>query len=442
MSTKSKPSLYTHAGIHDLAEFYAARYASDELLHAKYFSPINRFDIRWARTMWVYDNVRRGSKILDLGCGAGVLAVLKRKDVTLLGFDLALQCADTARTNGYDSTCVGDLLRLPFADASFDYVVSLDVLGHIELDLKHAVIAEIRRVLKPDGVTMHGIECLDRKRRKDYEDMSEEELRQYVSIDGHVGMEDRETISERFGAFFEFVETHYRFSVCQSHGEFLKQSDDYGRDYCDEDFLAYLKQMSFKERRAFDMAMGYVFDRISEAELELPQSEYIFLKASNRELGSFYNEHRDRSDLQMADSELIDGPLVLDFAPQAAFDSGWYAAESFPPIARWMANRASVSFHTPSVSKVRLQLQSHLPAIETEPVTLKFSLNDVELSSVLLDRYGWIEVDLVVPELSSQAELFTFQIEADRVWQPKLVNSSSTDDRELSIAVCNLEVFP
>ena len=84
----SKQNLYQFAGIDDLAEFYRLRYASGEILDANYFDAVNRFDIRWSRTMWIYDNVRRGSSVLDLGCGAGVLALLKRKNVTLTGIDI------------------------------------------------------------------------------------------------------------------------------------------------------------------------------------------------------------------------------------------------------------------------------------------------------------------------------------------------------------------
>src|SRR5437667_9097248 len=130
MSTSIK-DLYTRAGITDLAEFYRTKFVSDEVLDARYFKPLDRFDIRFARTMWVYDNVRRGSSVLDLGCGAGVLALLKRKEVILAGIDVSSDCAAIARTNGYDLAITAELTALPFAEASFDYVVSLDVMGHI-----------------------------------------------------------------------------------------------------------------------------------------------------------------------------------------------------------------------------------------------------------------------------------------------------------------------
>src|SRR6266478_5361801 len=151
--------LYTRAGITDLAEFYRTKFLSDEVLDARYFKPLDRFDMRFARTMWVYDNVRAGSTVLDLGCGAGMLALLKRKGVTLTGVDVSPECVLASRRNGYDLALTAKLSHLPFDDGSFDYVVSLDVLGHVGFEEKDAVLEEVKRVLKPDGLTMHGIEC-------------------------------------------------------------------------------------------------------------------------------------------------------------------------------------------------------------------------------------------------------------------------------------------
>ena len=127
-------NLYKLVGIEDLAEFYRLRYASGEMLDADYFDAVNRFDIRWSRTMWIYDSVRPGAAVLDLGCGAGLLALLKRKGASVTGVDISRDCAAVALRNGYSTAIAGDLTALPFADRSFDYVVSLDVMGHIEFE--------------------------------------------------------------------------------------------------------------------------------------------------------------------------------------------------------------------------------------------------------------------------------------------------------------------
>ena len=76
-----KDDLLRLAGIEDVAAFYRDRFYTGGVLEASYFDAIYRFDINFARTMWIYDNVRRGASLLDLGCGEGVLALLKRKDV-------------------------------------------------------------------------------------------------------------------------------------------------------------------------------------------------------------------------------------------------------------------------------------------------------------------------------------------------------------------------
>jgi ubiquinone/menaquinone biosynthesis C-methylase UbiE len=440
---KTKSS-YKQAGIEDLAEFYGARYATGQLLDARYFHGINRFDIRWARTMWVYDNVRSGSSVLDIGCGAGVLALLKRKEVRLVGVDLSADCAHVARRNGYDETYAADLTALPFSDSCFDYVVSLDVMGHVEFECKDAVLAEVRRVLKPDGETLHGIESMNREKRKDYDQMTKEELRHFISIDGHVGMEAEEQIKARFSRLFSYVQARPRFSICLSVEEFLKQAHEYDTPLCDATLVEYLEGLSFDERRAFDIAMGYVFEKISEFDINLPKSEYLFLKASNVPLGRFYNQYQAREELAK-ELETVEGPVVLDQSRAARFSIGWYDAELLPPIARWMGKKSRLRFKTTTLSKISLDLTCHMPDILERPLQLDFFLNGHQLSRLSLAQNGWRQLELDIPAqapLSTKGKEFVLEIRADRTWQPCSTDARSNDDRALSVAVCNIEILP
>ena len=170
---------------------------------------------------------------------------------------------------------------LPFADASFDYVVSLDVLGHVTMEEKDAVLAEIKRVLRPGGVTMHGIECTDRSAQKSYDEMDAEELRRFIEVDGHVGLEEEQEHGARFQRFFTNVAWEPRYALCLSSEEFLKQADNYGLSF-EDDFLDYLRGLSFKERRAFDMAMGYVFAKVSDLNIRLPKERAVRFPQSFR----------------------------------------------------------------------------------------------------------------------------------------------------------------
>ena len=444
MSTPGTPTdLYARAGIDDLAEFYRDKFVSNAVLDHRYFKPLDRFDLRFARTMWVYDNVRRGSTLLDLGCGAGMLALLKRKGVTLTGVDLSDECVAAARRNGYDETVRAELHALPFENASFDYVASLDVIGHIPEEQKDAVFAEIKRVLRPGGVTMHGIECTDRAGRRGYEEMSPEELRRFIAIDGHVGLEEEDEHAARFRRFFAHVAWEPRYALCLSSDEFQKQADRYGLPF-EEDFVEYLRGLSFEQRRAFDMAMGYVFGKISDLNVRLPRAGlYTFLKASDAPLGPFYNEHRDRRDLlelTRIDPEMQS--VCLDRSPHAIFDDGWYEPDDLPPIARWMKMRGRVRFRAPKLSAIRLDLTTHLPELARRRIALTFSLNGSPLCACTLFCHGWVELELKLPDplTASADELFELEITADQTWQPRPGDSANRDDRNISIAVCNLRV--
>ncbi|HYP52963.1 MAG TPA: class I SAM-dependent methyltransferase, partial [Pyrinomonadaceae bacterium] len=483
-SDSTKTDLYARAGIEDVSEFYRTKFVSEEVLDARYFRALDRFDMRFARTMWVYDNVRAGSSLLDVGCGAGMLALLKRKGVALTGVDLSAECAAAARRNGYDSTCRASLSRLPFADRSFDYVASLDVLGHVGFEEKDAVLSEIRRVLRPGGTTLHGIECIDRAAQKDYDEMSPEELRRFVEVDGHVGLEEGHEHAARFRRFFAHVAYEPRYTLCLSSEEFVKQAESYGLPF-EADFVEYLRGLSFRERRAFDMAMGYVFGKISDLHLRLPPSGlYIFLKASDRPLGPFYNEHRDRRALLRHDGR-ADAPETndddvnvnsddtqnvtnvgsrggnnapafpmspasrrcLDRDPRAVFDEGWYEPNVLPPVARWMRERARVRFDAAALSALRLDLTTHLPDLSAaRPLPLEIALDGRTLCAFSLYRYGWLELTIELPERltppAGEAETrFELELRAGRTWRPRPGDPDNRDDRELSVAVCNLEIF-
>ena len=437
----SQPNLYARAGIGDVTEFYRAKFVSNAVLDHRYFKPLDRFDLRFARTMWVYDNVHRGASVLDLGCGAGMLALLKRKGVSLIGVDLSEECVAAARRNGYDETHRAELTALPFTADSFDYVVSLDVIGHIAFEEKDAVLAEIKRVLRPEGVTLHGIECTDRAARLAYDEMKSDELERFISIDGHVGLEEEAEHATRFGRFFKHVTWEPRYALCLSSEEFLKQAERYGLPF-ESDFLEYLRGLSFSERRAFDMAMGYVFGKISDLQVRLPKSGlYTLLKASDAALGPFYNEHRDRHDLLEIDAQQSGaGTTCLDRYPHAVFDDGWYEPDDLPPRARWMAREAHIRFRVPKVSRIELDLTSHIPDLVTGGLEVEFLLNGTAICGFTLIRYGWLELSILLPQPAQSEDEFDLELRTSRTWQPRSGDAGARDDRELSIAVCNLRV--
>ena len=107
-------------------------------------------DRSWRR-LTVEAVVQPGDRVLDACCGTGDLAVAaEREGGRVTGLDFSSQMLARARRK---STTIdwlqGDLLALPFADASFDAAtVGFGVrnVGDLELALR-----ELRRVLRPGG---------------------------------------------------------------------------------------------------------------------------------------------------------------------------------------------------------------------------------------------------------------------------------------------------
>jgi SAM-dependent methyltransferase len=99
-----------------------------------------------------------GMRVLDAGCGVGTLehfiASKNPPQVTIDALEWSTGMLDEARRKcrhvGFVRFLAADLNgRLPFDDATFDRIVSLNVL-HV-LDDRDYVLEELLRVLKPDG---------------------------------------------------------------------------------------------------------------------------------------------------------------------------------------------------------------------------------------------------------------------------------------------------
>lgn len=97
--------------------------------------------------------------ILDIGCGTGDwLADFARWGADpdrLAGIELDERRASIARQRACGAIRVGDAAALPWPSASFDLVVQGTVFTSILDDgMRHAVAAEMRRVLRPRGAVL------------------------------------------------------------------------------------------------------------------------------------------------------------------------------------------------------------------------------------------------------------------------------------------------
>jgi demethylmenaquinone methyltransferase / 2-methoxy-6-polyprenyl-1,4-benzoquinol methylase len=112
-------------------------------------------DGRWRR-LTAEAAVHRGDRVLDAACGTGDLAVadLKAGAARVTGLDFSEAMLERARRKAVHLNSVlewvqGDMLALPFADATFDAAtVGFGVRNVADLEL---ALRELRRVLRPGG---------------------------------------------------------------------------------------------------------------------------------------------------------------------------------------------------------------------------------------------------------------------------------------------------
>jgi ubiquinone/menaquinone biosynthesis C-methylase UbiE len=120
------------------------------------------YDLRWVQRSTyrpIHDAVfaaldgRRGGRILDLGCGTGQLAARLAKlraGARIVGCDFSIGMLRRASARSPAAHFVqGDAGRLPFADRTFDAIVSTEAF-HWFPDQAGA-LAECFRVLRPGG---------------------------------------------------------------------------------------------------------------------------------------------------------------------------------------------------------------------------------------------------------------------------------------------------
>ena len=105
-------------------------------------------------------DLRPGMRVLDLGCGTGNLLLAAGRahpGVELAGLDPDPRALSAAARKAHRAKVAvawerGFADDLPHADGSVDRVFSSLMLHHLEPAAKTAMLAEVRRVLRPDGV--------------------------------------------------------------------------------------------------------------------------------------------------------------------------------------------------------------------------------------------------------------------------------------------------
>lgn len=126
------------------------------------YDPVVRYTTREHRfktTLLAQAKLQPGQHVLDLACGTGTLAIMAKQRVPMLqltgldGDPAILQRARSKAAKQHVSIQFehGYATALPFADASYDRVLSSLFFHHLIPNDKQKTFAEIYRVLRPGG---------------------------------------------------------------------------------------------------------------------------------------------------------------------------------------------------------------------------------------------------------------------------------------------------
>jgi SAM-dependent methyltransferase len=88
-------------------------------------------------------------RILDAGCGTGQMLKHLEELGDATGIDTSARATAFAQSRGVKSLVRGSITAVPFPDATFDCVVALDVIEHVEDDL--GIVKALHDVTKPGG---------------------------------------------------------------------------------------------------------------------------------------------------------------------------------------------------------------------------------------------------------------------------------------------------
>ncbi|MGQ0534567.1 MAG: class I SAM-dependent methyltransferase, partial [Methanobacteriota archaeon] len=121
-----------------------------------YFTPLESFTTPPAARLVRFARVKSGQRVLDVGCGTGVVAITARRaGAKVVGLDLTPELLARAKEHsgvaGFEDITwrEGDAEELPFSDGEFDVVLSQ--FGHMFAPRPEVAVKEMLRVLRPGG---------------------------------------------------------------------------------------------------------------------------------------------------------------------------------------------------------------------------------------------------------------------------------------------------
>lgn len=113
-----------------------------------------KYDGRWkpiAERLAEHYKLKKGDKVLDIGCGKGFLLYDFTQvvpGIEVFGIDISNYAIQNCKEEIKDRVQVGDAVNLPFKNKSFDFVISLNALHNLPCHKLEKALKEVERVGK------------------------------------------------------------------------------------------------------------------------------------------------------------------------------------------------------------------------------------------------------------------------------------------------------
>ncbi len=110
-----------------------------------------------------YIGNKNNLKILDVGCGTGIIMKMLGSYGKVYGIDSSDVALNFCRKRGIKNIKKADVCKIPYREGEFDLVTALNVLYHKNVKDDFKAISEMHRVLKPGGIfimTESAMKCL------------------------------------------------------------------------------------------------------------------------------------------------------------------------------------------------------------------------------------------------------------------------------------------
>ena len=154
----------------EIARQFSKEYFDGDRLYGYggyYYDP--RFWTKTVKRFRNYYKLPANAAVLDVGCAKGFMMYdfkhLMPK-LTIAGIDISQYAYDHAKPEIKPFIKVGNVRSLPYADRSFDLVISINTVDHLPLEECKQAIKEIQRVTKKDAFISVNAWRNDRERER------------------------------------------------------------------------------------------------------------------------------------------------------------------------------------------------------------------------------------------------------------------------------------